>query len=59
VFEIPAGDARRARDFYGGLFGWNWNFQAFDGPVECTCDRRTLQPGPLLAVAAAVRLLAC
>ena len=27
-FEVPAGDAQRARAFYGGLFGWQ--FQGFD-----------------------------
>lgn len=27
-FEVPAEDAERARAFYGGLFGWQ--FQAFD-----------------------------
>ena len=30
--EIPAGDTSRARDFYNGLFGWQW--QAFEGPQE-------------------------
>jgi uncharacterized protein len=28
-FELPAKDTTRARAFYGGLFGWN--FQAFEG----------------------------
>jgi predicted enzyme related to lactoylglutathione lyase len=27
--EIPAGDTQKARDFWGGLFGWQ--FQAFEG----------------------------
>jgi len=31
-FEIPAGDTAKAREFYGSLFGWQ--FQAFDGPTE-------------------------
>jgi len=30
--EIPAGDTTKAREFWGGLFGWQW--QAFDGPFE-------------------------
>jgi predicted enzyme related to lactoylglutathione lyase len=31
--EIPAGDTSRAREFYGGLFGWQ--FQSFEGsPTE-------------------------
>jgi uncharacterized protein len=31
--EIPAGDTQKARDFWGSLFGWEW--QAFDGgPTE-------------------------
>ena len=30
--EIPAGDTGKARDFWGGLFGWQ--FQAFEGPSE-------------------------
>jgi hypothetical protein len=27
--EFPAGDTQKARDFWGGLFGWQ--FQAFEG----------------------------
>ena len=27
--EIPAGDTAKAREFWGGLFGWQ--FQAFEG----------------------------
>ncbi len=31
--EIPAGDTGKAREFWGGLFGWE--FQAFEGsPTE-------------------------
>jgi len=30
--EIPAGDTARARQFWGSLFGWEW--QAFEGPQE-------------------------
>ncbi len=28
-YEIPAGDTAKAKEFWGGLFGWE--FQAFDG----------------------------
>ena len=31
-FEIPAGDTRRATEFYGSLFGWG--YQTWDGPME-------------------------
>lgn len=31
-FEIPADDTGRAREFWGGLFGYQ--FQSTDGPVE-------------------------
>jgi uncharacterized protein len=31
-FEIPAGDTGRAREFWTGLFGVQ--FQSYDGPVE-------------------------
>jgi predicted enzyme related to lactoylglutathione lyase len=31
-FEIPAGDTAKAREFWGGLFGWE--FQEFPGPTE-------------------------
>ena len=27
--EIPAGDTAKAREFWGGLFGWQW--QAYEG----------------------------
>jgi predicted enzyme related to lactoylglutathione lyase len=30
--EIPAGDTAKAREFWGSLFGWDW--QAFEGPTE-------------------------
>jgi hypothetical protein len=30
--EIPAQDTRSAREFWGGLFGWEW--QQFEGPSE-------------------------
>jgi uncharacterized protein len=31
--EIPAGDTQKSRDFWGGLFGWQ--FQAYEGsPTE-------------------------
>jgi predicted enzyme related to lactoylglutathione lyase len=31
-FELPAGDTARSREFWGSLFGWQ--FQSWDGPVE-------------------------
>jgi predicted enzyme related to lactoylglutathione lyase len=31
-FEVPADDAARAKDFWGSLFGLE--FQSYDGPVE-------------------------
>jgi predicted enzyme related to lactoylglutathione lyase len=31
-FELPAKNTKRARDFYGQLFGWN--FEAFEGHAE-------------------------
>jgi uncharacterized protein len=31
-FEVPADDTARALDFYGKLFGWQ--FQQMEGPVE-------------------------
>jgi uncharacterized protein len=31
-FEIPADDTTRAREFYGELFGVQW--QTYEGPVE-------------------------
>jgi predicted enzyme related to lactoylglutathione lyase len=30
--EIPAGDTQKARQFWGSLFGWQW--QTMEGPVE-------------------------
>lgn len=30
--EFPAGDTAKAREFWGGLFGWQ--FQEFPGPTE-------------------------
>jgi predicted enzyme related to lactoylglutathione lyase len=30
--EIPAGDTSRAKGFYSGLFGWQW--QSMEGPQE-------------------------
>ena len=31
-FEIPAQDTNRAREFYGNLFGWQ--FDSMEGPTE-------------------------
>jgi uncharacterized protein len=42
-FEIPARDTNRAREFYSGLFGWQWN--AMEGPVEYHMTRVTEDSG--------------
>jgi predicted enzyme related to lactoylglutathione lyase len=31
-FEIAASDTNRAREFYGNLFGWQWD--SMEGPTE-------------------------
>ena len=31
-FEIPSGDTARAKEFWGSMFGWE--FQSFDGAME-------------------------
>jgi predicted enzyme related to lactoylglutathione lyase len=37
-FEIPAGDTAKASEFWGGLFGWQW--QSFPGsPTEYLMTR--------------------
>ena len=42
--EIPAGDTGKAREFWGGLFGWQ--FQAFEGsPSEYHMTRISEQQG--------------
>jgi predicted enzyme related to lactoylglutathione lyase len=42
--EIPAGDTTKAREFWGGLFGWQW--QAFEGsPTEYHMTRFSDQQG--------------
>jgi predicted enzyme related to lactoylglutathione lyase len=33
-FELPAKDTKRAREFHGQLFGWQ--FQAFEGTTDTT-----------------------
>ena len=43
-FEVPAQDTRRALDFYGGLFGWE--FQAYEGsPSEYHMTRTAEDQG--------------
>ena len=42
-FEIPAGDTAKAREFWGSLFGWEW--QAFEGPTEYHMTRFSEQTG--------------
>jgi predicted enzyme related to lactoylglutathione lyase len=42
-FEIPASDTSRAREFYGNLFGWQ--FDAMEGPMEYHMTRLTEDSG--------------
>ena len=42
-FEIPASDTGRAREFYGNLYGWEW--QTMEGPVEYHMTRTSEDPG--------------
>ncbi len=42
-FEIPAGDTARAKQFWGSLFGWQW--QSMEGPQEYHMTRITEQSG--------------
>jgi uncharacterized protein len=35
--EIPAGDTGRAKEFWSGLFGWQW--ESYPGPVEYNMTR--------------------
>lgn len=41
--EIPADDTGKLREFWGGLFGWE--FQQFEGPVEYHMTQITDQTG--------------
>ena len=41
--EIPADDTAKGREFWGSLFGWE--FQAFPGPSEYHMTRISEQPG--------------
>jgi predicted enzyme related to lactoylglutathione lyase len=41
--EIPAGDTAKAQDFWGSLFGWQW--QAMEGPVEYNMTQITDDSG--------------
>jgi len=42
-FEIPADDTAKGREFWGSLFGWQ--FEAFPGPFEYHMTRMTDQAG--------------
>jgi uncharacterized protein len=42
-FEIPADDTTKAREFWGSLFGWQ--FQGFPGPFEYHMTRISEQTG--------------
>jgi predicted enzyme related to lactoylglutathione lyase len=41
--EIPSDDTARAREFWGGLFGWRW--QQVEGPFEYHTTRFSEQTG--------------
>ena len=41
--EIPASDTGRSREFWGSLFGWEW--QAFEGPQEYHMTRLSEDSG--------------
>ena len=42
-FEIPADDTTKGREFWGSLFGWQ--FEAFPGPFEYHMTRISDQAG--------------
>jgi uncharacterized protein len=42
-FEIPAGDADRAQQFYEQLFGWS--FTKYEGPVDYRVTQASGDPG--------------
>jgi predicted enzyme related to lactoylglutathione lyase len=46
--EIPAGDTGKAREFWGSLFGWQW--QAFEGPSEYHMTRLSETSGAAIYV---------
>ena len=41
--EMPAGDTSREREFFGSLFGWQ--FQSFEGPIEYHMTQLSDQQG--------------
>jgi hypothetical protein len=45
-FEIPSGDTGRAKEFWGSLFGWE--FQSWDGPMEYHMIQGTEPGGGLM-----------
>ncbi len=47
--EIPAGDTAKAREFWGSLFGWEW--QAFEGPSEYHMTRFSETTGGAITAA--------
>ena len=47
--EIPAQDTRSAREFWGGLFGWEW--QQFEGPSEYHMTRIDARSGAAIMAA--------
>jgi predicted enzyme related to lactoylglutathione lyase len=47
-FEIPAGETARAREFWGSLFGWQ--FQEYPGPTEYHMTQISDQTGGAIYV---------
>jgi len=47
-FEIPAGDTAKTREFWGSLFGWEW--QTLDGPFEYHMTRFSENTGGAIYV---------
>ena len=45
--EIPADDTGKAREFWGGLFGWE--FEAYPGPSEYHMTRITERSGAAIS----------
>jgi len=46
-FEIPADDTAKSREFWGGMFGWE--FQNYPGPTEYHMTRVTENSGAAIS----------
>jgi uncharacterized protein len=51
--EIPAADTAKAREFWGGLFGWT--FEQYPGPSEYHMTRLSEQQGAAISQEEAMR----